>query len=108
MRLSAAEIAGIVAAIDAHLDGAAATLFLYGSRVSDALKGGDIDLLLLCAAAAVPAVRQKKYEILRDIKARIGDQRIDLSVVDLETLQRDAFWRASGAAGRIELHRWAG
>lgn len=50
-------------------------LRLFGSRVDDSKKGGDIDLLLLTKEKIESA---KKRKILREIKNLIGEQKIDL------------------------------
>lgn len=52
-------------------------VFLFGSRVFEAEKGGDIDLLL----DNVPDKSQtleKKINFLVDLKKQLGDQRIDV------------------------------
>ena len=52
---------------------------MYGSRVNDQLKGGDIDLLLLVEKAALAEeLREKKHIILASIKKRLGDQKIEM------------------------------
>ena len=45
MRLTAEQIKGIISAVTTYLQ-SYAELRLYGSRVRDDLKGGDIDLLI--------------------------------------------------------------
>ncbi len=50
-------------------------LRLFGSRVDDNKKGGDIDLLLLTIEKIESS---KKRKILREIKNLIGEQKIDL------------------------------
>ena len=54
MRLSQQEINQLIAAIECELTIKNASLFLYGSRVKDNLKGGDIDLLLMFKHIANP------------------------------------------------------
>jgi predicted nucleotidyltransferase len=53
-----------------------ATVYLFGSRVDDSARGGDIDLLVLSARIDV----MKKLDILGELHQRLGDQRIDLVV----------------------------
>jgi len=50
-------------------------LRLFGSRVDDNKKGGDIDLLLLTKEKIES---ERKRRILREIKNLIGEQKIDL------------------------------
>ena len=56
-------------------------IFLFGSRVDDSLKGGDIDLYI------VPSVKldssemlDKKINFLIKLKNLIGDQKIDVII----------------------------
>lgn len=56
MRLSSEQVAAIREGV-AHLAGAAARVWLFGSRVRDDERGGDVDLLLeLDEAVAEPAL----------------------------------------------------
>ena len=56
-----------------------ARVFLFGSRVDDTKKGGDIDLLV-CVDAAQADLYLKKIKTITAIQYAIGDQRIDLVV----------------------------
>lgn len=85
MRLTPSEHAAIVEEIRNKMP--AAAIYLYGSRTQDTLKGGDIDLL-----AIGPQVQyMDRIDILLAIKARIGEQKIDLKMATPEQAQRDAF-----------------
>ena len=97
MRLTADERRAIVEEIRKRVSGAA--IYLYGSRVDDRLKGGDIDLLVVA-----PEVKwEDKIDILLAIKGRIGEQRIDLKLVRPAEAEEDAFVRAVlPAAVRVE------
>jgi len=53
-------------------------LYLFGSRVDDARKGGDIDLYIDTENRKY--MGEKRLEFLTRIKRHIGDQRIDLVV----------------------------
>jgi uncharacterized protein len=54
---------------------------LFGSRVNDSLKGGDIDLLILCNRAISSSEQyQLKIKFLVQLKKRIGDQKIDVLI----------------------------
>lgn len=53
-----------------------AQIFLFGSRVNDGLKGGDIDLYV--ETAIHEKLLKHKVRILSKIWERIGIQRIDL------------------------------
>ena len=80
MRLSDPERKTIVSAVRRY--DAQALVFLFGSRVDDAKKGGDIDLMVRSASIG-PAERRR---IRRTICDAIGEQKIDIFVVaDLES-----------------------
>ena len=51
-----------------------AQIFLFGSRVDDSTKGGDIDLLLITKRNSFI----DKLKLKVQIKEKIGDQRIDI------------------------------
>lgn len=69
-------------------------LYLFGSRVDDARKGGDIDLYIV--ADDMHHLGEKRIEFLTRVKRRIGDQRIDL-VVDRGTRRAiDVLAKAEG------------
>jgi len=88
MRLSECEREAIKAAV-AVLD-PDATVYLYGSRVDDNLRGGDIDLLVVADTLGF----SDKITLLADIKRRIGEQKIDLSIKKGAELEEDAFVRS--------------
>lgn len=74
MRLSNEEHSAINAAIQqADAD---AQIFLFGSRVDDAAKGGDIDLLVLSKKINLMA----KLDILVQLHRKLGDRKIDIAV----------------------------
>ena len=51
-----------------------ARLLLFGSRVDDSKRGGDIDLLVITHTLGFP----DKLQILADLHQQLGDQKIDL------------------------------
>lgn len=88
MRLIKEEINAIKTAIlqqDPH-----AEIFLFGSRVNDKLKGGDIDLMVLSETLNL----SKKITILVHIKEKIGDQKIDLKILSHLAAQTDPFYQS--------------
>ena len=75
MRLSPVYQAIIKAeAIKAFDDNAA--VFLFGSRVDDSKKGGDIDLFIRIADK--DGLFEKRIRFLARLKRQIGEQRIDV------------------------------
>lgn len=80
MRLEQHERAGIISAIEGFIDQQPGKLYLYGSRVDDTLRGGDIDLLLLVSDPHVDSINSVTHHVLAEIKGCIGDRKIDLIV----------------------------
>jgi uncharacterized protein len=59
--------------------GSGCRLFLFGSRVDDSKKGGDIDLFIETKEDSATAFKKKLLFLVR-LKQRIGDRKIDLVV----------------------------
>ena len=67
-------------------------LRLFGSRCHDALKGGDLDLLVLLPICVDLKFHQlKKYNFLVDLKDALGEQKIDLLLEDRNQLTSNSF-----------------
>jgi predicted nucleotidyltransferase len=58
--------------------GPAATVRLFGSRIDDTRRGGDIDLLVQTDLRDPAAALDAKLDLLIRLKRRIGDRRIDI------------------------------
>jgi uncharacterized protein len=91
VRLTEAEKEAIVTAVrrfdpEAHV-------FLFGSRVDDTKKGGDIDLLILSGKLG----RAERMGIRRMISDSIGDQKIDILIASDLTDPMALLARNSGA-----------
>ncbi|MBP7729959.1 MAG: nucleotidyltransferase domain-containing protein [Alphaproteobacteria bacterium] len=52
-------------------------LWLFGSRINDQKRGGDIDLYVETHLDSAQAIRSK-FSFLSVVKDKIGDQRIDI------------------------------
>ena len=92
MRLTQQEVGAIISGIGLFIADKAAELRLFGSRVNDQAKGGDIDLLLVAGDKATKiSLLQLKPEILVAIEDTLGERRIDLKIVSKEELQSDPF-----------------
>ena len=74
MRLANEERAAISDAI--RQADALAQIYLFGSRVDDATKGGDIDLLVLSKRIDLMA----KIDILAQLHHKLGERKIDIAV----------------------------
>jgi len=59
-----------------HQADADAMIYLFGSRVDDAAKGGDIDLLVLSKRINL----MKKLDILAQLHQKLGERKIDIAI----------------------------
>ena len=83
MRLADQEIDTIKQTV-AEIFGPDAVVSLFGSRVDDADKGGDIDLLI--ESSQVIQDRQRKIlHLVALLQMKLGDQPIDVLVIDPST-----------------------
>lgn len=76
MRLKEEEIRAIRRSFETTFQGG--ELYLFGSRVDDSKKGGDIDLYVVPHDAT--ELVKKKIAFLVDLKQRIGEQKIDVVI----------------------------
>ncbi|WP_375461528.1 nucleotidyltransferase domain-containing protein [uncultured Enterovirga sp.] len=76
MRLTPDEITAIKACVARHF-GAGATVRLFGSRVHDHLRGGDIDLQVI-AESPERAHWHHESDFRRDLEDMIGERRVDI------------------------------
>lgn len=77
MRVSSREISAIKELVK-ECFGAGTVVYLFGSRVDDGKRGGDIDLYIETDESDAVRVLEAKYEFLAKLKRRIGDQRVDV------------------------------
>ena len=64
--------------------GIEANVKLFGSRINDAARGGDIDLLVELPTVA-PEIERKTMQLIARLQLRLGDQPIDVLVIDPTT-----------------------
>ena len=106
MRLSPVDIAGIKSAV-ASVAGDAARVRLFGSRLDDRLRGGDIDLLIEFETPVdQPVVLAAR--IGTAIERRIGERRIDVLIdaPNLEPQVVSTAARRGGATGATAPRPW--
>ncbi len=78
MRISDQQKKAILESVATEL-GNEAKVFLFGSRIDDTKRGGDIDLFVEAPSPIDNGVR-KKLRILSQIQRQIGEQKIDLVI----------------------------
>ncbi len=98
MRLSPDQAHAIVAATQ-ELAGADARVRLFGSRVNDQLRGGDIDLLVECPRPVARPV-WLAAQITARLQRSLGERKIDVLVVD-PTTELEPVHRVARAEGML-------
>jgi hypothetical protein len=91
MRLTHSEIAEIKKAIIKSMPHENFQLFLFGSRIDESKKGGDIDLLLVVDEPLKDVLLRQKHVLLAEIKDAIGDQKVDLIIATAQDITKDPF-----------------
>jgi len=100
MRLTSLEIDTIKQLTRKHF-GEDARVSLFGSRVDDRKKGGDIDLLVKSSDESRLTLAAK-IQFLVELKRIIGDQKIDVVFDNVLTRMKTNFYR-SISSQQIEL-----
>ncbi|WP_394752637.1 nucleotidyltransferase domain-containing protein [Crenothrix sp.] len=85
MRLTPAQQATIRSTV-AETFGEEANVWLFGSRVDDNKRGGDIDLLIETQQADVAVIVRAEMALLTKLQMKLGEQKIDV-LVDYPTRQ---------------------
>lgn len=70
----------IICATVAETFGATADVWLFGSRVDDSKRGGDIDLYIEPAAHNAKELVEAKLRFLVEMHKRMGEQKIDVVI----------------------------
>lgn len=69
-----------------------AVVYLFGSRVDDKKRGGDLDLLILTHNdIQAKTLQMKKHFIVAALKDQLGDQKIDVLIRAKSDLNQDIF-----------------
>lgn len=74
--------------------GVEANVKLFGSRINDDARGGDIDLLVELPTIAAE-IERKTMQLTARLQLRIGDQPIDVLVLDPSTPRQSIHEQAS-------------
>jgi predicted nucleotidyltransferase len=77
MRLTAFQIQTICESAEKNF-GKDAQVWLFGSRVDDEAKGGDIDLYIESQTQEPTDLITAKLQFLRDLHKKLGEQKIDV------------------------------
>jgi predicted nucleotidyltransferase len=77
MRLTPQQQSTVRATV-AETFGPAAQVRLFGSRVDDQKRGGDIDLLISTSQCDVQALMRAEIALLTKLQNQLGEQKIDL------------------------------
>ncbi len=84
MRLTVREVLAIKQTVTLVLGDESAKITLFGSRLDDAAKGGDIDLLInTCVKQRNCASMASK--VMAGLQVKLGDQHIDVLLMDPAT-----------------------
>ena len=98
MRLTA-EAREIIRTTTHQVFGDQARVRLFGSRTDDSQRGGDIDLLVELPRHQSDA-RRKSLTLVARLQMRLGDQPIDVLVIDPET-SLDPIHQTAAATGEL-------
>jgi hypothetical protein len=66
---------------------------LHGSRTDPKLRGGDIDLVVHSSTLEF----SDKISLIAELKEKLGDQKIDLTLISPDQLPTDPFWLSISA-----------
>ena len=96
MRLSNQQRHDLVEALKQIFPTTKGSLFIYGSRAQDHLKGGDIDLcFILESDVDTQNLQEKIVPFLMAAKKRLGEQKIDFSIISKMESLHDPFWKTA-------------
>ena len=91
MRLKAQDVQKILSVLKIELKDFHYQIFLFGSRLDDNKRGGDIDLLLLVDQSDFETIHAKKAFLKFELEDALGDQRIDLTLTTHKKMAADVF-----------------
>lgn len=94
--MSPKEISSLNSAFAVCLQGISFKLYLFGSRVDDSKKGGDIDLVVVVDSDSKDQVVGLKSRIRHEIFKTLPEQKIDITVATKAELSQDLFLATIG------------
>jgi len=69
---------GIIRSAVTEVFGGGANVWLFGSRVDDSKRGGDIDLLIETDQLDVESIVRAEVSFLSKVQSKLGEQKIDV------------------------------
>ena len=92
MRVSERDLTYIINAVKDRVGQNKFELRLFGSRVDDHKKGGDLDLVLILSNDSLVGQKNLRPHLFTlDIKKKIGDRKIDFHIISEKDLE-EPFW----------------
>ncbi|WP_141267036.1 nucleotidyltransferase domain-containing protein [Thermodesulfovibrio sp. Kuro-1] len=70
---------------------------IFGSRVDDTQKGGDIDIYI--KTDLKEDILERKASFLAELKMKIGDQKIDLLVEHIDNPEKNSIYETARTTG---------
>ncbi len=70
-------------------------LYLHGSRLSDELKGGDIDLFIVLPDDVYKDLQTKKHYLESELSINLNEQKIDITLISQSNISSNDFFRKS-------------
>ena len=101
MRLTRDQQTAIRSAIDETF-GEGTDVWLFGSRVDDTARGGDIDLYVESAISDAEQVVEARLGVLARLHRQLGERKIDMAVRRAQSTADVPIWRLARSTG-VEL-----
>ena len=98
MRLTAQETTAIHDAVNRHF-GESAEVWLFGSRVDDSRKGGDIDLYVETDLTDGDTIFRKRIKLLAELSRPLAERKVDLVVKSRGSQQNLPIYQVARESG---------
>ena len=98
MRLTAQETTAIHDAVNRHF-GDSAEVWLFGSRVENSRKGGDIDLYVETDLTDGDAIFRKRIKLLAELSRPLAERKVDLVVKSRGSQQNLPIYQVARESG---------
>lgn len=98
MRLSPSHQQIIKEAVKRHF-GVDTNVWIFGSRVDDQKRGGDIDLYLETSLHLAKDIVEAEIRLLVELKSKLGDQKIDLVINRIDSPENQLIHQVAKRTG---------